>query len=376
MHRSSEVGAITPADAASFTLTDVRVFDGYGLSEPRTVCVSDGLIAGETGSQVVIDGKGATLLPGLIDSHVHFDAVTNLADFGRWGVTTALDMATRPRELVDSMRGGVGQTDIRSAGSPASAPGGLSTTSNAFDLSTALGGPEEAERFIADRVADGVDYVKLILEDPAEKGPAALTPDTIAALVVAARANGLLTIAHASSTVTFALGVAAGVDILTHSPMNALLSSELIEKIVAEGISVVPTLTMMSGIATKFGLPTGGSGPGYHNAASTVRALKTAGVRIVAGTDANNAPFVPFSPVLGESIHRELELLVEAGLSPAEALRSATVDAASLFHLEDRGVIQPGKRADLLLVDGDPTIDIAATRRIRSVWVAGVQLQR
>ena len=94
---------------------------------------------------------------------------------------------------------------------------------------------------------------------------------------------------------------------------------------------------------------------------------------ILAGTDANASPGIPFSPRHGESLHNELELLIEAGLSTSEALRAATVLPAQHFGLHDRGVIEPGRRADLVLIDGDPIADIRATRQIRRVWCAGVE---
>jgi imidazolonepropionase-like amidohydrolase len=87
------------------------------------------------------------------------------------------------------------------------------------------------------------------------------------------------------------------------------------------------------------------------------------------------APASPAQIQHGEALHDELGLLVDAGLTPVEALRSATVVPAAFFGLTDRGVIAAGRRADLLLVDGDPTQDIAATRTIRSVWAAGVQVR-
>jgi imidazolonepropionase-like amidohydrolase len=103
-----------------------------------------------------------------------------------------------------------------------------------------------------------------------------------------------------------------------------------------------------------------------------VRALRAAGVPLLAGTDA---------PVLGRgvhgaSLHRELELLVEAGLTPVETLAAATSVPASVFGLADRGRIAPGLRADLLLVAGDPTRQITATRAIRRVWARGRAVDR
>ena len=107
------------------------------------------------------------------------------------------------------------------------------------------------------------------------------------------------------------------------------------------------------------------------NAEQAVRDLLAAHVPILAGTDSPNP-----GTAHGVSIHRELELLVRSGMTPNEALTAATSVPASVFHLDDRGEIAPGKRADLLLVKGDPTTDITATRDIVSVWKIGVQDDR
>jgi imidazolonepropionase-like amidohydrolase len=361
----------------TFAITDVRVFDGTRLTAPRTVFIDHGLIAEDGPTDHVFNGAAGTLLPGFIDAHIHLDAPSNLEEFANWGVTTGLDMGTNPKSLVDSLRNVQGLTDIRSALSPASGPGGLQTTMNTFAPSTVLFGPQDAEAFIADRVVEGCDFVKIIIEDPADKGDAALSGDTIAAIVVAAHAKNFLTIAHASSPAAVQLGIDAGVDFLTHVPLRAPISPEQIATMVAKGIKIIPTLSMMEGIGAKFGMPTGGPGPGpgIHLAQASVAALRAAGVPILAGTDANNAPFVPFSPKLGESFHGELALLVGAGLTPAEALRSATELVADSFGLTDRGRVAPGLRADLVLVDGDPTADIAATKAIRNVWITGSQVR-
>ncbi len=92
---------------------------------------------------------------------------------------------------------------------------------------------------------------------------------------------------------------------------------------------------------------------------------------MLAGTDAN-----PFAPQHGAAMHRELALLVEAGLTNEEALAAATSGPARHFGLTDRGRIAPGLRADLLLVRGDPTREIGATARIVDVWRRGVRQTR
>jgi len=99
--------------------------------------------------------------------------------------------------------------------------------------------------------------------------------------------------------------------------------------------------------------------------------LVDAGVTILAGTDVSAG-----TTSHGISMHRELELLVMAGLSPVEALKAATSNVAGTFDVTDRGVIAAGKRADLLLVRGDPSVDIMATRDIASIWRGGVEFDR
>jgi hypothetical protein len=106
-------------------------------------------------------------------------------------------------------------------------------------------------------------------------------------------------------------------------------------------------------------------------ASQTVTQLHAAGVPLLAGTDAPNP-----GTAHGVSLHRELELLVAAGLSPVEALAAATSVPARTFRLRDRGRIAQGLRADLVLVDGDPTSEIKRTRAIAGVWKAGVRVDR
>lgn len=102
-----------------------------------------------------------------------------------------------------------------------------------------------------------------------------------------------------------------------------------------------------------------------------MRQLKAAKVPILAGSDAPNP-----GTLHGATIHHEMELLVRAGMTPLEALAAATSVPAARFKLSDRGSIAEGKRADLLLVNGDPTTDIRATRRIARIWKQGVPVDR
>lgn len=347
-------------------LTNVRVFDGQRLGDPSTVVIDGALIGSDADGARTVDGRGGVLLPGLIDAHVHLHGQQTFRQLAGHGVTTALDMATWPPSLVDSLRGADGRTDIRSAGTPAVAPGSRHSHIPGFPDDGLVDGPDAAERFVADRVAEGSDYIKIIVE---RDGEDALGLETLRALIAAAHRHDRRTIAHASSHDAVAKAHRAGVDIITHVPLDRAADQDLAERLAADGRVAVPTLSMMEGIVEQSAPP----GADYAQARNSVTALHRAGVPILGGTDANASPGVPAAIPHGSSLHHELELLVDAGLSPLDALRAATSLPARHFGLADRGAIAPGLRSDLLLIDGDPLHDIRATRQIQHIWCAGIE---
>ena len=369
----------------AIAITNVRVFDGNAVTEERTIVIDNGVISDATTADSIVDGQHGTLLPGLIDCHVHLASLANLQQGTPWGVTTLLDMGAQSMAVTNSLRHQRGLADIRGAGNVASAPGGMSITSMGYPPSSAVTGPTDASRFVADRVSEGADYIKVIVEDPDVRGSVVLDKATIAALVEAAHQAGLKVIAHVTSVAAFILASDAGVDVLTHAPLDAAVDNTLAHSIARRGIVSVPTLIAMRTVAGIAEMTARRRASGldvdYAHARQTVSAFHHAGVPIMAGTDAyqGTAPStnvrLQHGEVFGEALHEELGLLVEAGLTPTEALRSATVVPAAYFGFTDRGVIEAGRRADLLLIEGDPTLDIAATRTIRSVWVAGVQVR-
>ncbi|MER5948146.1 amidohydrolase family protein [Streptomyces sp. NPDC001904] len=341
-------------------LTGVRVFDGDRLTSPRTVVIDNGLIGLSALGARQIDCAGAVLLPGLIDAHLHLQDVTTLQQLSGWGVTTGLDMACFPPSLVASLRRRPGLTDIRSAGTPAVAPGSPQSQIPGFPANAILTGPDQALAFVRARIGESSDYIKIIIDEPG------LSPATVKAVTVAAHSLGKLVMAHATSTLTVGRALDAGVDMIHHVPLDSPLSDATAARYAATGTIAVPTLTMMEGFAA-LGVP----GWSYEAAEGSVTALRRAGVRILAGTDSNHTPGIPVQPPFGTSLHHELELLVRAGLTAREALRATTSLPAQSFGLRDRGAVRVGSRADLVLIDGDPLADITATRAIRRVWVGG-----
>jgi imidazolonepropionase-like amidohydrolase len=344
-------------------LTNVRPFDGRQLRPATTVVIDGGVIGTDPAGAQVIDGAGGVLLPGLIDAHVHLDGPGRLAQLASWGVTTALDMASVPEQTA-AQRGVPGQADFRSAGIPAVAPG--SFHERLVGPRGLITGPAQAKGFVADRIAEGSDFIKIVVGSPLADHDQA----TVDALVAAAHEQGKLVVAHASSVAAVIKAQRAGADILTHAPLDQPLGPALAAAMAAAGQRSVPTLAMMEAIVAGLAPP----GAAYENARASVAALQAAGVPVSAGTDANGATAGPAPVPHGESLHHELELLAGAGLPALDVLLAATERAADCFGLADRGRIAPGLRADLVLIDGDPLTGIRATRSIRRVWCDGIEV--
>lgn len=343
-------------------LTNVRVFDGRALSAPRTVVIDNGRIGLNAVGARTIDCQGGALLPGLIDCHVHLQDETTLQQLTGFGVTTALDMGNWPPSKINALRNRPGLTDIRSAGAPAVEPGSLQSGLPGFPADAVVTNPGQAAAFVRTRVAEGSDYIKIIVDVPGLDQP------TLNALSAAAHAQGKRVNAHAPAAAAVDEALSAGVDVVHHVPLDAALTAATAQRFRSRNQISVPTLTVMEGFA-KLGIP----GTSYDNARNSVTALKRGGVPILAGTDSNTTPGIPVQPPFGVSLHHELELLVQAGLSTAEALRAATSAPAQFFRLPDRGIIFPGARADVVVVAGDPVADIRATRNITHIWAGGVE---
>lgn len=368
------------------SITGARIFDGHGSSGPATVLIEDGMIQdGPVPADAeVVDGTGCTLLPGLIDAHVHVSERSHLEAASRWGVTTLLDMGAPNLEATLALRDSPGLPTLKTAGRPASGPGSIFITSMGMPASSGVTGPEDARRFIDERIAEGSDYIKIIVEDPRFPGTKPLKPETIAALVASAHEAGLLTVAHIVSADTLCTAIRAGIDVVTHTAITAGLGADFRSELEQRSVTLIPTLSMMDGVVHAIGgrlkirllsVVVSALRMNYAHAESTVALFRSSGKVVLAGTDANDDPHAPFSPPHGESLHEELERLVGAGLTPGAALEGATSLAASAFGLSDRGMITPGLRADLVLCAGDPSRDITSTRAIRGVWIAGVRVR-
>ncbi len=395
-----------PIEGARFAIENVRVFDGREVLDGKTIIVADGRIASINDSPApeglqIIDGTGKTLLPGLIDAHVHAFDQNALRDALRFGVTTELDMFTTAsfatdRKLVRDSYDKTDMADLFSAFTLVTSKDGHGTQ---FGLPIpTIDDPALAEEFVKARLAEGADYIKIVYE-PGNPMVTSISKETLEAVIAAAHAHGAIAIVHISKLEAARDAVNGGADGLVHVFADAAIDDELIANMKTKGVFVIPTLSIIASAADR-GLGAGvlqdenlqpylskmqldglavsmGGGRDLSHwfnldiALENVRLLHEAGIPVLAGSDAPNP-----GTAYGVSMHGELELLVKAGLSPSEALKAATAASARAFDLNGRGVIAEGARADLLLVNGDPTTDILAVRSIDRIFKNGFEVTR
>ena len=390
------------ADAAPTLVRDVRVFDGERTHERRSVLFDGGVIvdadyrgAPPAGARVV-DGAGRTLLPGLIDAHVHAFRYLELPLM--FGVTTQVDMFNSVQilqELKTAMAAGKnsGRADMFSAGTLATAKGGHGTQFG-MPIPT-LATPGEAQAFVDARIAEGSHFIKIAWEEGhGAHRMNSLDAATVKALIEAAHRRGKLAVVHISTLAHARAALEMGADGLVHlfigKDIAAADADALARLAKSKRAFVIPTYVVLESMA---GVKTDGvlSDPALAGLLdreqrqslrasygqspmpeqlvapkAVIAAMHRAGVPVLAGTDAGNA-----GTQYGISMHQELAALVAAGLRPGEALAAATSAPAKAFGLGKRGRVATGYKADLLLVEGNPLADIAATARIVEVWKDG-----
>jgi imidazolonepropionase-like amidohydrolase len=389
-------------------LTAIRaawLFDGTNPNLlPNPTVVLDGRTIVSVGSAApvpegatVVDLTGATLLPGLVDGHVHliFDAsddpVSRLAGrddaaafaamagfartAARGGVTTVRDLGDRGYLALGLRRAATADPtlpEILAAGPPITTPGG-----HCHFLGGEAAGIDGVRAAVRERAERGVDIIKIMASgggltpgsrlDQPQYGRAELR-----AAVDEAHRHNLPITAHAHATRAIVDGIAAAIDFFEHLTF-----------VTADGVDPIPdeVLTTLARQAVTVGMtfgnaPVPGATPPPGLVArmpallANARRMREAGVNMIAGTDAGIAPMKP-----PDVIRWAIPQFQQLGMTAAEALHACTARAATALGLGHRkGQLRPGYDADILAVDGDPISDPAALHAIRAVYVRGTAL--
>ncbi len=384
-------------------IRNVRLIDGTG-AEPLarvSVEVAAGAIAwiGEEtarpkrrGHREDINGEGLTLVPGMIDCHEHFTsdggmdnmdrlldgtqeiftlkAVANCRRALMSGVTTARDVGARYAINIliaqETASGAVLGPRIVAAGEWLQFPGTWPP-----GLTRRIETPEELLIAIQDQIARGAGLIKVGATGLRPNGEqfGSLGPEALDVAVRAAHGAGLKTAAHCVGYQGTRQAVEAGIDSIEH---GTYMDDETAHLMASKGTYLVPTMSTWDSrerLANQYGLSkelVDDARQRKENSLASFRRALNAGVKIAAGTDAGGCP------ARHGFFAREVELMVDAGMTPKTALESATREAANLLGIQDlTGTIEVGKQADMLLIDGDPHSDATALRNVWAVFLGG-----
>jgi len=423
---ASNARAQVPAPGV-IAFTGARVIDGTGSApiESATIVVTNGRITaiGPSASVMppagatVVNAAGKTIIPGLINSHAHIDPdisanpgpyrdemVRRLKTYALYGVTSVMTLGFETYDepegfyLRDTQRLGIGPvaTDaprLYASGRPIlfrPGPNGLET-------------PDDARIDVQRHVPLRADFIKLHLDGV----PVDLKPDVIAAAIDESHKHNMSAAVHIIFLKDAKMAIERGVDVVAHSVRDLDIDAATIAEMKRRNVALIPTLVRDRSVFIYENLPEFfkdpfflRGGPTYKREVdllsdpasqqrmrtnATVQASKPqlaqgiknlkplidAGIAIAMGSDSGSIPDRNLGRWIGYNEHAELEMLVAAGMTPMQALVSATSTAARVMKIDGAGSLQTGKWADLVVLNANPLMDIRNTRQIDAVYIGG-----
>lgn len=300
----------------------------------------------------IIDVKGAAILPGFINAHVHRGySEYNLKKWAQSGVTTVRDLGADPQRPLFSIRDSLLENQyarLVAAGPIVTVPNGYPTRPFGSISVLVITSPEDAQEKVGTLLDDGADIIKVAVESGSifDIDIPTLSPEELAAIVEVAHERRTLVSAHVTAWKDLSRALDGGVDDIAHMVVT-YLPDDLIEKMVENEVYWVPTLELWKGVDYELG----------NTAVENLRRFCNAGGKVALGTDYGG---YTISFDLGMPI-REIEWMKEAGMTEMQIIVAGTRNAAHVCNLESElGTLEVGKIADVLVVGGNPLEDIHA----------------
>ena len=218
----------------------------------------------------------------------------------------------------------------------------------------------------------GADYIKIIMEEPQVNFPEEIGR----AICDESHKFNKKVIAHTTSIESMRQGLKFGLDVMTHMPMSGEMPEEIIKGVVEQKITLIPTIAMMERSAAVVKKKFPQAPVSRETSIKNLKKFLDADAKIIAGSDATEKdPDPPSEVPYGISLLNELNYMHEAGMNNLNCLISATSAAADFWEINNVGVIENNRRADFLIVDGNPLEDLKNIYKISSVWLEGKKIR-
>jgi len=397
------------SEAQVTVLTRATIVDGTGVGPQKdvTIVLENGRIREVAPSSkisnpegaVVVDLDGKFVVPGIINAHGHVGAKTEpqLRQYALYGVTTATSMQTDPDEVAQ-VREAQKRGELRGAR--------VSTVKYRFAPDPAVATPQQARAKVDEIVAAGADYIKVWV-DGGFGTRAKLTPEFCAAVLDQARKHGKLTFGHAYELSDAKMLIERGLNVLAHNIRDREVDAEIISLLKQRNVTLIPTLIRDEFLFAYGDAPAWIDDPfflkfvpperlkvlktkireqqanhpqralfkaGFEMNKINLKKFSDGGVRIALGTDSGGAADRFF--IQGYSEHREMELMVQSGLTSMQVIQSFSKGASEALGIEKEfGSLAKGKAADLLVLERNPLENIANMRSIQTIYLGGKKFE-